>query len=694
MGKEDKDVIKDLQTTLAKLQKSSQRYFEGIEGATAAALNGQKKLIKELRKEMNLMVDVDMKKQAKELLSRITDQEKAARDQLQVTGRIKNEVASIASSYVRFLRTTAAQYNLAQQIAKEYKLVARDIGLGGAGAEKMKQSFKDSLPSILEMGLTTEDAGRIYKEMAEVSGRITPVTKEDAARIAGIAGGTGLMADETTRMAESFRLMGVQSDVMSDNIMEVYKESQAMGLNATKVIKVLSQNMSTMQQYSFAGGVKGMTEMAKQAVKMRLDVGEVLTMADKFYQPEAAIEAAANLQMLGGDIAKAFGDPFETMYLARNKPEELAKKLGDMTENMMTFNEETGQYDFPAEVRMQLKAAGEQLGINTGKMIEMARQTSKIKDIQMKFTSVGDEETRENLASLAQWSEKGQKFQIEHGGEMFDLSEIGPDMADEIIKSQQTPEEDMKDIAINTQVMSEKLKSMDASMKARASLTSDIYEITAGQVEKTMLGPLKKGMDNALDAFTLTVGDNMADIIKNAGLAEEMNEEVSMLNKFATALKEDGVKTLEQYAESASVILDKWKRYTDDTLGQGGKPPKLPDNLEDEDFVSLPGGSRYFSGGKGTVKIHDDDVVVAGTSLLGKDRGESRGTGVSAVSGSIDVNFNNAVIRLESDNGNIALDMNKIKDAIQPIIINALNNKSRNGELLSSKETVDSGMVV
>ena len=99
-------------------------------------------------------------------------------------------------------------------------------------------------------------------------------------------------------------------------------------------------------------------------------------MADKFYQPEAAIEAAANLQMLGGDIADAFGDPFETMYLARNKPEELAKKLGDMTENMMQFNEETGQYEFPAEVRMQLKSAGEQLGINTNKMIDMARQTS------------------------------------------------------------------------------------------------------------------------------------------------------------------------------------------------------------------------------------------------------------------------------------------------------------------------------
>ena len=42
----------------------------------------------------------------------------------------------------------------------------------------------------------------------------------------------------------------------------------------------------------------------------------------------------------------------------------------------------------------------------------------------------------------------------------------------------------------------------------------------------------------------------------------------------------------------------------------------------------------------------------------------------------------------------VAMDMNKIKDVIQPIIINALNNKSRNGGVLSSKEALDNGLTV
>ena len=100
-------------------------------------------------------------------------------------------------------------------------------------------------------------------------------------------------------MAEQFDLMGLSSEKVfgpSGYINQGIGQSRAMGLNANKVIKVLSTNMKSMQQYSFKNGVKGMIEMSKQAVKMRVDVSDILQMADKFYHPEAAIEAAANLQ--------------------------------------------------------------------------------------------------------------------------------------------------------------------------------------------------------------------------------------------------------------------------------------------------------------------------------------------------------------------------------------------------------------
>jgi len=687
MAQTDADIIKTLREGLKTLRMSAKGFWDETRAATAEELNGQRKLVKELEASYKKLSDTN-KAEGKEILSQIQNLRKELQNMVQVTGTITNEVKSITTNMMMFLRSTGSQYRLAQQIAKEYKLVARDIGLGGQGADNMVKSFKDALPAIMEMGFSAEDTKRIYTEMAEVSGRITPVSAADAQRIAGIAGATGMMADTTTRMAEGFRLMGVESGAMEDLVFSTYKQAQKLGLNANKVIKVLADNMKSMQSYSFAGGVKGMTEMAKQAVKMRLDVSDVLQMADKFYHPEAAIEAAANLQMLGGDIAEAFGDPFETMYLARNKPEELAERLGDMTENMMTFNSETGQYEFPAEVRMQLKAAGEQLGINTDKMIEMARQTSKIKDIQMKFTSIGDEESRENLASLAQWSEEKGDFVIKHKGEEFGLDEIGDGMADEIMSANQTQEQNIGDIAINTQTMSEKLDSMEKSLQARAATATNIYEITAGEIESTVLGPLKKSMESAVGGFLDTVGANMSNIISEAGLADEMQGEIDELDKFGEALRKNGVDSLDSFSKAVGTFINDVLPITNTVNEKTDAGDIDPGDIEGEDdFISLPGGDRYFSGAKGTVKINNDDIIVAGTSLLGNQTG-------SNVSGSIDVNFSNAVIRLESDSGGVSLDMDKIKDAIQPIIINALNNKSRNGGVLSSKEAVDNGLTV
>jgi predicted transcriptional regulator len=379
MAKEVDDIIQSLRQGLENIKKVATDFEKTTEGVSAETRKGDQKKIDALKEQNKLIQESadateEQKKEANEVLKSIEKQNKILKEQYRVTGRINQEFAVTGNKYKDFLMTTAAQYNYAQDIAKEYRGLVKSLGLGSESSKLMTKSFKEALPTVLEMGLTQEDLGRVYETMAENSGRITPISSEDAAAIASVAAGTGIMASDAASMGESFSLMGVSATEMEESLMETYKSAQSMGLNATKVIKTLQSNMSSMQSYSFAGGVKGMTEMAKQAVKMRLDVSDVLNMADKFYQPEAAIEAAANLQMLGGDIAEAFGDPFETMYLARNKPEELAKKVGEMTENMMQFNEETGEYEFPAEVRMQLKSAGEQLGINTDKMIEMARQ--------------------------------------------------------------------------------------------------------------------------------------------------------------------------------------------------------------------------------------------------------------------------------------------------------------------------------
>ena len=660
------------------------------EDITAASASQRREEINQIKAKIKgFEAEVEAGHLLREEADRLTDaydkQLLVLKSQEQVFGRIKQEAQVTLNRVLDFVQSTAVQYNYAQKLAKEYKAVGRDLGANAAMGERLNQSFKNGLSEVEMMGGSMEDITNIMTSFADQSGRMSILDKEDLQSIDAFALGTNMLASDAAGLAETFDLMGMSTEGMSQTLMDTYKESQKLGLNANKVMKVLQSNMKTMQSYSFGGGVKGMTEMAKQAVKMRVDVSDVLSMADKFYQPEAAIEAAANLQMLGGDIAEAFGDPFETMYLARNKPQELADRLGKMTENMMTFNDETGQYEFPAEVRMQLKSAGEQLGINTEKMVEMARQSSKLKDLKMKFTALGDEEQIGQLSSLAKWSDDAGEFVIKHDGKELGLDEINKGMAEDILQANQPDSETFKDIAIHTQTMSEQFASLNEAMMARVVGETNLYEVTAKHMEEKLLEPLKgnlnKLVDNAIDAMDF---EKMFDSADWSDPFEEAGDNMELYN---TAVKK-GITTFEELDTAMDNLFTKISAKKLSNMEGDNKIAVLPDG-DQNDFISRPGQPIQSFVGEDTLmgaKAGGPIDKLLNTSIGG-------GTG-SMVSGSIDVNFNNAVITLKSSSGEVAMDMNKIKDAIQPIIINALNNKSRNGGVLSSKEAVDNGLTV
>jgi hypothetical protein len=381
--------------------------------------------------------------------------------------------------------------------------------------------------------------------------------------------------------------------------MQFQSLGKTLGLNAGKVIRVLSDNIKSMQTYSFVNGVRGMTEMAKQAVKMRMDVSDVLTMADKFYQPEAAIEAAAELQLLGGEIADAFGDPFTIMlqllggeiadafgdpftimYEARNKPEELAKRIQDMTKNMLQLNKETGEYELPAEARMQFQSLGKTLGLNVDKMIEMSRQTAKIRDFKMKFTSVGDEDMKESLASMAKMGKDGKmvvEYEDKDGKKVTkELADVNDELAKTILEQNQTQEESLYDIAVNTKITADYVKNLREATAQEISLTSNIYEITAEEIKDTMLVPLESGLEKLIS----NVGDVGSTLVRQYfdGLDKDssiIDDSLNELGNFNDMLKDKTLKVLEEFNQKLKALPNVI------SSGGGRVPITLPGNTND-----------------------------------------------------------------------------------------------------------------
>lgn len=449
-----------------------------------------------------------------------------------------NTIGEMRKRMYEFTKSTSAQYDLAEKIAKSYKSAALQIGLSVGRAKGFSEAFKGSVAAVAKFGGDLDDVQRIYENFSEQSGRVRILGDDEVENIFKLGKATNLVGSEIPNLYESLELMGISNVDATKRMEDLIINSQKIGLNSSKVISTLSSNLNKMQTYSFSNGVKGMTEMAKLAVKMRMDVGEMLGMADKFYQPEAAIEAAANLQLLGGDIAKAFGDPFETMYLARNKPEELAKKVGTMVENMMQFNQETGEYEFPAEARMQLKAAGDQLGINVDSMIEMTRQANKIKDVKDKLSMKGmfSEDEMEGIASMARL--EGGEFKVdvydEEGKKMTrTLDELSKGEVEMLMKMPQDEKDYQSQMIYQSMTTNEHLKSIEDAFQKTFIKGVDVYQITEDSTKKTVeatrdmaLASTKEMVKTIKESFVGEMGglgkealekmdQKMADTIKN-----------------------------------------------------------------------------------------------------------------------------------------------------------------------------------
>jgi hypothetical protein len=638
--------------------------------------------LKEQIKDLNERIDEltgnmsKLKKESEEFNGRIGDSN-------DLLGDAVLKVRDMGKEFRKFATDTKAQYQLAEGLAEKSKETAVNIGISVGRSQQFTKEFNRATAEVTKFGGSMNDVAGIMEEMSDKSGRARIISSEEVGNIFKISKSLALDKDSVAQMAERFDLMGVSSEKFYEHINQMTIDSQKLGLNSKKVGEALQNNFETMSNMSFKNGVKGMTEMAKLAVQMRMDVQDMLTMAGKFYNPEDAINAAAELQLLGGDIAEAFGDPFETMYLARNKPEELAKKVSKMTENMIQFNEETGEYELPAEARQQFEALAKTIGGTADDLIDMSRQAAKIKDIKMNVSgNITDEDMREGLAGMAKM--KDGKWVVDFKGEQLDIGDIGMDQAAEILAAPKDSDDAIMDIAMNSMTTNQILTNILAAMKTGYVAEKNVYEISEdilrpsmrsltegveGQVEKviqklqdTPIGDIRKLMLEQGRALGLESGEKIKQVFE-IDMSEELIDLVEKLPKLKMDLDE---------------ILNK-VRLDGESVEKTGE--------EHNDFM-------LRSSGEITSFTNEDDIIGAKKGgpldkLMDKSLSSNNIGGVPSKIefGTLDISGR---IELVSPNGSISnIDMESLKPMIQKTVISHLNGTFRNGGVPSSKESTD-----
>jgi len=407
---------------------------------TNVRIKENQKLILQLKQSEN----EEDKKQAALLEQENRELEKKTKQIREINKELaKKAPLAAGKALLGFLGDATTKYLDFDQKARD---VAAQIGLGGQRMQIMRNNVISASIEMQKYGVSTTEALEAQQAYSDELGRAVILSDQALTNMSRIGKATGLGMAGMAGLTAEMEAFGLGAEQSSEFIFEMYSSSAQMGLNSTKVIKSFQQNLGLLNKLNFKAGVKGLEQMAKYSEKFKLSMQSVAAVADKVFRPEGAIEAAAQLQVLGGSLA-AMGDPFQLMYKARNAPEELTKDLAKAAAASATFNKKTGEFEVSAYELDRLKEAANALGLSYDELAQTAKQTAKISRFENMLGGKGlDPEQKEALAMMAQVSKDG-TAQIQMGftpdgkANMKDLKSLGKTQLLEALEQKKQAEE-------------------------------------------------------------------------------------------------------------------------------------------------------------------------------------------------------------------------------------------------------------
>ena len=265
-------------------------------------------------------------------------------------------------------------------------------------------------------------------------------------------------------------------------------------------------NIKKAQDYTFAGGLKGLEAMAKRATELKLDMGQAFAFADKVSTVEGAISTAAGLQVLGGPFTQ-FSDAMAMLQEGLTDPAKLQERMVDMMGGMGFLNKQTGEVEVSAYNRQRIKAAAQQMGVNYSDMMEMVYANTRGDAIQQQAKENGIFATNKDYMNLIRnvgTFEKGSAgAYVERNGEM------------QFVKATEMTAEDVKNLVELNKSDSENVQDIAKTLRG----WDDIISGTKKQIEGAKANAVER----------MGIGKGVQDVVRLVG------ESNSLLSKIAIA---------------------------------------------------------------------------------------------------------------------------------------------------------------
>jgi hypothetical protein len=349
------------------------------------------------------------------------------------------------------------------QMDKEIRMSALAMGKMASAGSDYGKTLAKSAEKTTFMGITLQDLAKMQANFSTEMGRTVMLSEDGLVAMAAMAEGTMLGAEGAASLAANMDGFNISSTKTRDILEETTNVTERMGINSTKVLKSLQNNLKLANKYHFKGGVKGMSKMATQAVKFGTTMETTAQFADKLFNIEGAVEMAAKLNTMGGEWSK-LGDPMKLMYQARNDMAGLQTSVIDATAGMASFNKTTGEFSFSGLELHRMRELEKITGISADKMAEMAKAKAKFAKIRGQLGFSIDDDMQEFIENTAQFKDGEYKIKLDGQEDLIPIRNLTIKQKELMISMDKT----LKQRAENSQTFDDQLTNLSNTFKSFA----------------------------------------------------------------------------------------------------------------------------------------------------------------------------------------------------------------------------------
>jgi len=374
------------------------------------------------------------------------------------------EVGNLTVGMEELNKILEAGFDTVMILGDGFIQLAEEIGAAKALTMTLAYLFMD----IVVQGFTNE------------MGRMVMLTDQEVFRMATLSKATGLGAAEIGKMVAEMSDLGMGTVTAMESIEELTVQAQRLGLNVNTFINSIGQNIKLVNQYGFDKGINGLAKMVAKAQSLKFDIQQAVNIADGILDggPEKAVEMAAELAMLGGDIGE-LGDPFALMFNSLNDVGAIQDSLVDLASAAATINEETGQLEIPTYARERLRQQAKVMGVSfeqlTNAALNSKKQMMALDEIEFSGLASMSDEDKQFISSIREMNEKGEMVvKLKEGDDIKEIKltdEDGIRQAMEELRDQQEDSlKDPKDVLLENTRALLSLKDQLATLTSKEAL--------------------------------------------------------------------------------------------------------------------------------------------------------------------------------------------------------------------------------